>query len=94
MSSRRKLKKSIIAAMDLLYADCLFYKLFVVDADQEAANKVITHIVETQNELLKRVSVNEGKEAKGRVKAYYRKLRVDLQNETNAIAKEIANLGE
>lgn len=45
MSSRRKLKKSIIATMELLYVDCLFYKIFVVDADKEAADKVITHIV-------------------------------------------------
>ncbi|EGK00696.1 MAG: hypothetical protein LBT43_15815 [Prevotella sp.] len=93
MSSRRKLKKSIIATMELLYVDCLFYKIFVVDADKEAADKVITHIVEVQNELLKRVNVNEGKDVKGRVKSYYKKLRVDIQEQTNTIAKEIAALG-
>lgn len=93
MSSRRKLKKSIIATMELLYVDCLFYKMFVVDADKEAADKVITHIVEVQNELLKRVNVNEGKDVKGRVKSYYKKLRVDIQEQTNTIAKEIAALG-
>lgn len=79
--------------MDLLYVDCLFYKIFVIDADQEAADKVIIRIVELQNELLKRVSVNEGREVKGRVKAYYRKLRADIQEQTNAIAKDIAALG-
>ena len=93
MSSRRKLKKSIIATMESLYVDCLFYKIFVVDADKEAADKVITHIVEVQNELLKRVNVNEGKDVKGRVKSYYKKLRVDIQEQTNTIAKEIAALG-
>lgn len=79
--------------MELLYVDCLFYKIFVVDADKEAADKVITHIVEVQNELLKRVNVNEGKDVKGRVKSYYKKLRVDIQEQTNTIAKEIAALG-
>lgn len=93
MSSRRKLKKSIIATMDLLYVDCLFYKIFVVDADEAAAEKVIVHIVEVQNDLLKRVSVNEGKYVKGRVKSYYKKLRSDIQEQTNTIAKEIASLG-
>ncbi|GAB6121237.1 hypothetical protein [Dysgonomonas termitidis] len=93
MSSRRKLKKSIIATIELLYTDCLFYKIFVVDADKEAADKVITRIVEVQNDLLKRVNVNEGKEVKGRVKSYYKKLRVDIQEQTNSIAKEIASLG-
>ena len=48
MSSRRKLKKSINESIDLLYTDCVFYKVFVIDADQAAADKVITRIVETQ----------------------------------------------
>lgn len=93
MSSRRKLKKSINATMELLYVDCLFYKIFVVDADKDAADKVIARIVEVQNELLKRVNVNEGKDVKGRVKSYYKKIRVDIQEQTNTIAKEIASLG-
>ncbi|MBK5721728.1 hypothetical protein JGH11_12685 [Dysgonomonas sp. Marseille-P4677] len=93
MSNRRGLKKYINETMELLYVDCLFYKLFVVDADQEAANKVIKTIVETQNELLKRVSVNEGKDVKGRVKAYYKKLNLDIKERANTIAKEIASLG-
>lgn len=79
--------------MDLLYMDCVFYKVFVVDADIEAANKVITHIAEAQDELLKRVNSTEGKEVKGRVKAYYKKLNADFQKQTNAIGKEIAALG-
>lgn len=79
--------------MELLYVDCLFYKIFVVDADKDAADKVIARIVEVQNELLKRVNVNEGKDVKGRVKSYYKKLRVDIQEQTNTIAKEIASLG-
>ncbi|MDU1890472.1 MAG: hypothetical protein E6767_07245 [Dysgonomonas sp.] len=93
MSSRRKLKKSINSVMDLLYTDCIFYKVFVVDADQEAADKIIAKITEVQSDLLKRVSVSEGKEVKGRVKAYFKKLNADLRDQTNAIAKEIAALG-
>lgn len=93
MSSRRKLKKNINNVMDLLYTDCLFYKTFVIDADQEAADKVIVKIAEAQDDLLKRISVTEGKEVKGRVKAYYKKLRADIKDKTNAIAKEIASLG-
>lgn len=93
MSSRRKLKKNINETMDMLYIDCLFYKIFVVDADQDAADKVMKQILESQENLLKRVSVNEGKEVKGRVKAYYKKLRTDIKEQVNAIAKDIASLG-
>lgn len=80
--------------MDLLYTDCLFYKIFVVDADIEAADKVIANIAQIHCDLLKRVSVSEGREVKGRVKSYYQKLRNDIKEQTNAIAKEIADLGK
>jgi hypothetical protein len=93
VSSRRKLKKSINTTMDLLYTDCIFYKVFVVNADRSAADKVIAHIAETQEELLKRVSVNEGKNAKGRVKAYYKKVKADFKDQINSIAKDIQHLG-
>lgn len=93
MSSRRKLKKDIIETMELLYIDCLFYKMFVIDADLEAADKVMHRIMETQKDLMKRVSVNEGKNVKGRVKSYYKKLNNDIKEQANAIAKDIASLG-
>jgi hypothetical protein len=93
VSSRRKLKKSINATMDLLYIDCIFYKVFVVDADQAAADKVMTRIAETQDEFLKRVNVNEGKDVKGRVKTYFKKVQADFKEQVNTIAKEIEALG-
>lgn len=94
MSSRKNLKKKINYIMELLYDDCIFYKVYVVDANKEEADKILKQIAETHTELLKRVSVNEGKDSKGRVKAYYKKLREDLKTQTNAIAKQIAALGE
>lgn len=93
MSSKRNLKKYINQTMDLLYVDCLFYKLFVVDADKEAANKVMTEILEERDSLRKRVNITEGREVKGRVKAYYKKLRADIKEKSNKIAKDITSLG-
>lgn len=92
MSSRRKLKKYINSTMEQLYADCLLYKVYVVDADPEAADKVIAGITVKHDELLKRLSSSEGKNVKGRVKAYYKKLKADFIEQTNVIAKEIASL--
>lgn len=92
MSSRRRLKKNINEMMEMLYADCVMYKVFVVGADADAADKVIEQIAEQHVGLIKRISANEGKEAKGRVKAYYKKLRVDFVEQTNAIAKKISTL--
>lgn len=79
--------------MDLLYIDCLFYKVYVIDADKDAADKIMNRILEAQKDLLKRVSVNEGKDVKGRIKAYYKKLRNDIKEQVNAIGKDIASLG-
>lgn len=92
MSSRRKLKKNINEIMEILYTDSVMYKVFVVNADVKAADKIIEEIAEKHLDLLKRVSADEGKQAKGRVKAYYKKLRADVVSQTNAIAKEIAAL--
>lgn len=80
--------------MELLYIDCLFYKMFVIDADKTAADKVMMRILETQEDLIKRVNVNEGKDVKGRVKNYFQKLNGEIKEQANAIAKEIAALGE
>lgn len=92
MSSKRKLKKEINATMDTLYVDCIFYKVFVVGANLEAADNAIRHIVEVQNELLRRFGANEGKEVKGRVKSYYKKLKADFKEQVDTIAKEIGTL--
>lgn len=80
--------------MELLYVDCLFYKMFVVDADKEAADKVLLKIIEQEDELIKRVSVNEGKDVKGRVKTYFQKLRKEVKEQADAIAREIAALSK
>jgi len=79
--------------MDLLYTDCIFYKVYVIDADIEAADKVIAHIAEVHDDFVKRVSASEGKYVKGRVKAYYKKLNADFKEQINTIGKEIAALG-
>ncbi len=92
MSSRRKLKKNINEIMEILYTDCVMYKVFVVGADTAAADKIVEQIADKHLDLVTRVSASEGKKAKGRVKAFYKKLRADVVEQTNAIAKEIAAL--
>ncbi|NDV67406.1 hypothetical protein D0T66_00645 [Dysgonomonas sp. 25] len=92
MSSRRNLKKNINKTIGILFADCLIYKLYVVDADQQAADTVIDKLLEVQSEFTKRVSINEGKEVKGRVSQYYKKLKSDFAQKINEIGQEIASL--
>ena len=78
--------------MELLYADCIFYKVFVVDADKSAADVVIGNIADSHSEFLNRVSVNDGKGVKGRTKAYYKKLITDFKVKINELGDQIAKL--
>lgn len=92
MKSRKNLKKEIKKAFNVLYKDILFYEAFVVDANKDAARLILDKAISAEEQLIQRVSKSEGKEVKGRVKMYFSKLRNDLQNQVNEIAKEVAAL--
>lgn len=92
MSSRKNLKKDINNAFDMLYVDCIFYKVYVLNADKEAADKVLEKIVGAQNDILSRVNITEGKEVEGRVKAYYKNLRKYIKEQIDIIGKDIEAL--
>jgi len=92
MSSRKNLKKQINEVMNILYADCILYKVYTQNPDVEKADQIISQIAIVHDELLKRVSITEGKEAKGRVKAYYNKLMQDFKTNVDQIGQEIQKL--
>lgn len=92
MASRKKLKKIINNTFGELYADCIFYKMYVIDSNADSADELIKKIVSVHNDLLARMNVTEGKKVKGRVKAFYKNLRTKLEQEVNGLGKEIAKL--
>ena len=92
MNSRKKLKKEIKKAFNSLYRDLGYYEAFAVEANQDAARALINKAVEAEGELIKRVSTNEGKHVKGRVKMYFSKLRKDFTAKVAELSKEIAAL--
>lgn len=92
MNSRKKLKEEIKKAFNSLYRDLVYYEAFAVEVNQEAARTLIDKAVSAEEELIKRVSTNEGKYVKGRVKMYYAKLRKDFTEKVAEISKEIAAL--
>ena len=47
-----------------------------------------------QDEFIRRAGTPDAKENKTLVKEYYRKLRIDLQTEVNAIADELGALSK
>lgn len=92
MASRKRLKKNINKAIGVLFTDCLIYKLFVLDADQDAVDNVIIKLRNIQSEYICRISVTEGREVPGRVKEYYQKLKSDFAAHINQIGEEIGAL--
>lgn len=92
MKSRKYLKKELKKSFDELYKDVFFYEAFVVNANGGKAQALLNKMLETENDFLKRISVNEGKYVKGRVKMYFTKLRGDLDKHLQEFKKEIVEL--
>lgn len=92
MKSRKKLKKEIRWAFIDLYKEIVFYNTFVMKADLDKSDAVLAEALDAENELIRRVNINEGKEVKGRVQKYFTELRSDLKNKTSKLARDITNL--
>lgn len=78
--------------MDLLYTDCVLYKIFTKEPNIEKADEIISKIADIHINFLSRVSISEGKDVKNRVKNYYKKLEEDLKIQINELGQEIQNL--
>ena len=94
MTKRRILKKEIGYVAGELFSEVLVCKLFIPGVEDEKADVLLTRILDMQDEFIRRAGSSDGKGNKTLVKEYYRKLRVDLQTEVNAIANEIGELSK
>lgn len=94
MSKRRVLKKDISYVAGDLFTEVLVCKLYVPGVDQEKAEVLMTRILDMQEDFIRRAGHPGGKDNKAVVKAYYKKLRADLQAEVNAVAAEIEALSK
>lgn len=92
MSSRRNLKKQIHESMELLYTDCVLYKVFMKDPDIAKADELISRIADVHSDLISRVNITEGKDVESRIKNYYKKLREDLKSRIDELGHEIQKL--
>lgn len=94
MAKRRILKKDIGYITGELFFETLVCKLYIPGTDQEKADVVMARILDMQDEFVRRANCPDGKDNKTLVKEYYRKLKIDLQTEINAIATEIGGLNK
>ena len=94
MAKRRILKKDIGYIAGELFFEALVCKLYIPGTDQEKADVVMARILDMQDDFICRANCPDGKDNKALVKEYYRKLKVDLQTEINAIVTEIGELNK
>lgn len=88
MANKRTIKKQINYMAGELFSECLFIKLYMNDTDQKKADELMGRILNMQDEFLRRVCHIEP----GSVKPFFRKLKADIQAETNAIIEEMGKL--
>ena len=94
MAKRIILKKEIGYAAGELFLEVLVCKLYIPGVDQEKADVLMTRVLDMQDEYIRRANRPDGKDNKTLVKAYYTKLRADLQQEIDSIAAEIGELSK
>lgn len=94
MANRRILKKEISYTAGDLFLETMFCKLYLPDANPEKADSILARILDMQDNFICRAGKPDGKDNPKLVKAYYSKLRADLQKEVDAIAAEISELNK
>ncbi|HBL73574.1 MAG TPA: hypothetical protein DD409_12330 [Bacteroidales bacterium] len=94
MAKKRILKKEISHVANELYTEALLCSIFVKNIEMAAIEQVVSRILEMEDNFIRRAHKPDAKENKARVKAYYKKLVVDLEAETEAISKELEKLSK
>ena len=93
MANKRALKKEINFVAGELLSECLCNKYLVQGTDVEKTEKLMGKILGIQDDFLRRVGANGGKDPK-MVKAYYKKLRDDFDAAIDGIFEELTALSK
>ena len=88
MANRKDLKKAINYIAGELFTECIICSLNLSEEGKQKADKVMTDILNMQNEFISRISHTEP----GNVKGFYKKLREDFSTQVNGIVTAIGQL--
>lgn len=91
MGSIKELKKNINNISGELFNECLFSRIYLKNADTQKIDKIITKILQKQNEFLKRSKHTDGKNNAKLVTNYYKKLKEDINKHIEEIVFELKN---
>ncbi|MCL1617067.1 hypothetical protein M3090_11790 [Bacteroides sp. ET71] len=88
MANRKDLKKAINYIAGELFTECIICSLNLSEEGKQKADKVMTDILNMQNEFISRISHTEP----GNVKGFYKKLREDFSTQVDGIVTAIGQL--
>lgn len=88
MANRKDLKKAINYIAGELFTECIICSLNLSEEGKQKADKVMTDILNMQNEFISRISHTEP----GNVKGFYKKLREDFSTQVDEIVTAIGQL--
>lgn len=94
MAKKRILKKNIGYLAGELFTEAMLCSLFIKDVDKDAAEVVMSRILEMEEAFIRRAHRPDAKDNKALVKEYYKKLLIDLQAEADTIGKELEKLNK
>lgn len=88
------LKRDIAYVSGDLFSEVLVCSLYVPGTVQEKADQLMARILDMHDDFVRRADHPDGKENPKLVRSYYKQLRAELQQEIDAIAGEIGQLGK
>ena len=94
MASRKNFKKAIASVMGELFIEAMVCKMYMPGVDGEKADALMSRILDSQADLITRVSHTDGKDNRALVRKYYKELRADLEKEVEAVMAEIGELSK
>ena len=90
MASRRNLKKNVNYISDLVAGLCIVEGLNAKDENREELSNLFLQAINLRHDIISRISHTEP----GNVTGFYKKLKEDFNNGTEAIFKKLEELGK
>ena len=94
MAYKSTLKHSFVYLSGELFGEILVSKHLIPNVGTDEADQLFSRVLMMQDEFINRVNHPSGTKDKKLTKAYFKKLRVDLLTEIDAISTEIAKLSK
>ncbi len=92
MSKRRKTKKQIRLLSQAVVNDCLSYLEMHPERDNTEVLEIIDDVQELEQELVMRISHIDGAENPKLVKAYFKKIAIDLHEGINGAFNDLSEI--